>query len=555
VNGHDPTTEYARQVVSGGRVAGKLVRLACARHLRDLETCAARGLTFDAESARKAIGFFDNLKHSKGEHAGAAFRLEPWQAFIVGSLFGWMRANGTRRFRTAYMEIGRKNGKSTLLSGIGLLTTFFDHEPGAEGYCAATKKDQARIVFDEMRRMVQRTSGLRARIKVGASNLHREDTASKLEPLGADADTLDGLNVHFAAIDEVHAHKTRAVVDVIETATGARRQPLIVYITTAGYDRTSVCWELRSYSVQVLEHVFDDDTWFGFIATIDEGDAWHDETAWAKANPNLHVSVHLDDLQRKAAKAKRLPTAQNAFRRLHLNEWTEQSERWLPLDEWDACNAPSQLEDGRLGFIGLDLSSTRDIAAALGLFPHPDDGVLDVLPRFWIPDASIEAGARERSERDKERLREWIQQGLITATPGNVIDYDVIRRDLNALAEQYMVREIAYDPWNATQLVTQLQGDGFECFPLRQGFASLSAPSKELEARVLSRRIRHGAHPVLRWMASNVAVEMDAAGNIKPSKKASTEKIDGIVALVIALDRVTRSEGPSVYESRGLQAL
>jgi phage terminase large subunit-like protein len=240
---------------------------------------------------------------------------------------------------------------------------------------------------------------------------------------------------------------------------------------------------------------------------------------------------------------------------LHLNQWTEQSERWLPLDEWDACNDATQVEDGRQGFIGLDLSSTRDIASAVLLFPHPDDGVLDILPVFWIPEASVEHGTKERSERDKEQLRNWIAQGLIRTTPGNVVDYDVIRRDLNELAERFMVREIAYDPWNATQLVTQLQGDGFECFPLRQGFASLSAPSKELEARVLSRRLRHGGHPVLRWMASNVAVEMDAAGNIKPSKKVSTEKIDGIVALVIALDRVTRSDGPSTYEGRELLIL
>jgi phage terminase large subunit-like protein len=494
------------------------------------------------------------LKHSKGVHAGQAFTLSPWQQFITGSLDGWKRTDGKRRFRVAYEEIARKNGKSTFLAGTGIKTTFFDGEAGAEGYCAATKRDQARIVFDEMRRMVMRTPGLRSRIKAGASNLHQDATACKLEPLGADADTLDGLNVHFAAIDEVHAHKTRAVVDVIETATGARSQPLIVYITTAGYDRTSVCWELRNYSVQVLEGIFEDDTWFAYIATIDEGDRWQDEAVWVKANPNLGISVNLDDLQRKAEKAKRLPTAQNAFRRLHLNEWTEQSERWLPLEEWDACADAVDVEDGRNGFIGLDLSSTRDLSSALLVFPDAD-GVLDLMPVFWIPEQSIESGSVMRAERDKEQLRNWIEQGLIRATPGNVIDYDVIRRDLNELAERFMLREIAYDPWNATQLVTQLQGDGFECFPLRQGFSSLSAPAKELEARVLSRRIRHGGHPVLRWMASNVAVEMDAAGNIKPSKKASTEKIDGIVALVIALDRVTRHEGPSVYESRGLLAL
>lgn len=538
----DPVTAYARAVVSGQQRAGRWVRLAGERHLRDLETGERRGLLFDPGEAKKAIGFFDNLKHSKGQWAGQAFQLADWQQFIVGSLFGWRRPDGMRRFRTAWEEVARKNGKSTQAAGLGILTTFFDGEPGAEGYVAATKRDQARLVWDEAKRMVIRTPGLRKRIKAQAATLYSDASSSKFVPLGADADTMDGLNIHCAIIDEVHAHKTRGVVDVIETATGARRQPLTLYVTTAGYDRTSVCWELRHYGLQILEGHYQDDSWFCYVATIDEGDDWQDEAIWIKANPNLGVSVSLDDLRRKAEKAKRLPTAQNAFRRLHLNEWTEQSERWLPMEEWDACAGPVQIEEGQVGYLGLDLSSTRDVTAAVLIVPQ-EDGVLDIQPFFWVP----EDGMRDRSQRDRVPYSSWVEQGLMSATPGNVIDYDVIRRDLNALADRYLLREIVYDPWNATQLVTQLQGDGFECFPLRQGFASLTAPSKELEARVLSRRLRHGGHPVLRWMAANVAVEWDAAGNLKPSKKASAEKIDGIVALVTGLDRVLRNQGAATY--------
>ncbi len=326
----DPVTAYAQAVVDGDVPAGTYHRLACARHLRDRERQRRKAFPyrFDVARATQVIRFFAQLTHYKGEWAGQPLVLAPWQQFIVGSLFGWLRtADNLRRFRVAYNEVPRKNGKSTMSAGIGIYLAFFDGEPGSETFCAATKRDQAKIIFTDAKRMVQRSPALKSRIGVFVGNLHRVETASKLEPLGADADSLDGLNPHGILIDELHAQKTRAVVDVLETATGARRQPLQFAITTAGYDRTSVCYQHHAYSVQVLEGTVTDDTWFAFIAAADEGDDWQQPATWAKANPNLGVSVKLDDLARQCHKAAHMPAEQNTFRRLQLNQWVEQAER------------------------------------------------------------------------------------------------------------------------------------------------------------------------------------------------------------------------------------
>jgi phage terminase large subunit-like protein len=554
-----PVTAYARKVTAGKIVAGRLVKLACERHLSDLAKYrAGRGkLYFDNEAASRAIKFFTVLHHSKGEWAGQRFILRPWQEFIIGSIFGWKRQDGTRRFRTAYQEVSRKNGKTCLAAGVSLLLAFFDNEPGAEAYIAATKRDQAKIAWSEAKRMVEATPELKKRIQIwrGVSNLSIESRAQKLEPLGADSDTLDGLNIHGAVIDELHAHKNRNMVDVIDTATGARRQPLLFEITTAGYDRQSVCWEHHDYSIKVLEGIIQDDTWFGYIACADEGDDWTNQKTWKKANPNLGVSVHLDDLKRKCEKAKEMPAAQNAFRQKHLDEWTEQSERWISIDKWDACAEPRAERDllGELCFGGLDLASTRDITAFVLAFP--DDGAFDLLCRFWVPDEQM----RERVKTDRVPYDVWLKQGFLKTTPGNVTDYDFIREEIRELAAKYDIREIAYDRWGATQLATQLQEDGAEMVEFGQGFGSMAAPTKELERLMLDKKIRHGGHPIMRWMASNVAVKRDPADNMKIDKSKSTEKVDGMVALAMAIGRasVFLNEPPerSVYEDRDLLVL
>lgn len=549
----DPVTRYANAVIKGDIPAGKYIRLAAQRHLNDLKEGKKRGIYFDVDAAQHALDFYQFLKHSKGKWAGQSFELSPWQEFIVGSVFGWKREDGYRRFRTAYNEIPRKNGKSTLSSGVGLYLLAADGEAGAEVYAAATKREQAKIVFSEASRMVKASPELRKVIGVFAHNLHIQATASKLEPLGADADTMDGLNVHGAIIDELHAHKTRAVVDVMETATGARTQPLQFEITTAGYNRNSVCWEHRLYTTQILEGFVEDDTWFGFIACIDEGDDWKDPNVWYKANPNLGISVYLDDLKRKADKAKQLPAAQNAFRRLHLNQWTEQAERWLDIEAWDECGNPVDIEElaGRSCYGGLDLASTTDVAALVWLFPpEQEDEKWKIVTRFWVPKESI----KKRSEKDKVPYDVWAKQGLLEATDGNVVNYNVIEKRILEDCARFTVLELAYDRWNATQIITNLDDEGVNVIGFGQGFQSMSAPTKELEKLVISKELAHGGHPILRWMAGNVAVKQDPAGNLKPAKDKSTEKIDGIVALIMALGRaiVQEGEGPSIYESRGI---
>lgn len=549
----DPVTRYARDVVEGRIITGRLVRLACERHLRDLDTGWQRGLKWDPDAARHVIDFFGFLRHSKGEWAGQVLRLEPWQQFRLGCVFGWEREDGTRRFRTAYNEVARKNGKSTESAGLALYMLDADGEPGAEVYSAATKRDQAKIVWSEAARMVRKSKALSKRIKVfqGKGNMSVDETASKFEPLGADEDTLDGLNVHCAIIDELHAHKTRAVWDVLETATGARRQPLIWAITTAGFDQAGICYELHNYSVDVLEGRVQDDTWFAYIATLDEGDDWQDESVWIKANPNLGVSVKLDDLRRLAQKAKVTPAAINNFLTKRMNVWTQQSTRWINLDLWDENGTDIISEEELAGhrcFGGLDLSSVSDLTAWVMVFPRDDDPeTVDVLCRFWCPEKRL----TDDSNRYRDQYKAWARQGYLKVTPGDAIDYSFVKKQILDDAAKFRLVDFNVDRlFQAHQLAMELQDEGLTVVGMGQGFMSMATPMKELERRLLARKIRHGGNPVLRWMAGNVAVKQDPAGNLKPDKAASQSKIDGIVALVMALDRAMRHIKPkkSIYE-------
>lgn len=549
-------------VIAGTRIVGSLVRLAVERHRRDLVEGPTRGLTFDREAAQHAIDFFGFLRHSKGEWANKVFVLSDWQCFIVAMLFGWKRADGTRRFREGYIEIPRKNGKSTLLSGIGLYLFFADGEAGAEVYTAATKLDQAKIVHSEAIRMVQASPLLRARIAVAKNNLSIVATHSKFLPVGADSDTLDGLNVSGAVIDEYHAHKTSGMFDILNTATGSRQQPLIVTITTAGSNKVkSPCGQKNEYCVRVLLNTSPDDDVFAFISTIDEGDDWRDEKVWAKANLNLHISAKVDDLRRKARVAAQMPSAQNSFRRLHLNQWTEQSERWLDLEVWDACEGAIPATDlhdalrGRVCYGALDLASTRDINALVLYFPPVDDEETGyLLCTFFIPAENI----TDRVQRDRVPYDAWKDDGWMECTPGNITDYEFIRAKIHEFAEEFALQQVAYDRWNATQIVTQLVDDGIEMVPFGQGFASMAAPTKSFEAKVLGKQLSHGGHPVLRWMAQNVSVKRDPADNMKPDKATSGEKIDGIVATIMAIgisELTVGDNSSSVYDDEDLKIL
>ena len=550
--------EYIVGVLSGQVVACKWARLAVGRHVQDLETGHERGLYFDEERAQHVIDFFQFLKHSKGEWAGQVITLEPWQQFTLWVLFGWVNEDGTRRFRTAYLEVARKNGKSTVLSGLGLYLMVADGEPGAEIYSAATKRDQAKITWSEASRMVKSSAYLRKLIQIyrSSDNLSIADTASKFEPLGRDSDGMDGLNIHGAIVDELHAHKTRDVWDLLETATSARRQPMMLAITTAGFNRQSICYEQHDYTEKVLEQVLNDDTFFGIIFALDADDDWEDESVWPKANPNWAISVKPDDLRRKAEKAKEMPSALNAFLRLHMNQWTQSETKWMDAEKWRCCGQAVDADGlrGRTCYAGLDLSSTTDISALLLVFPPlTDDDAFQVLCRFWIPETAM----RERSKRDRVPYDAWVRQGYIVATPGDVIDYDFIQADLEELSERYEVAEVAFDRWGATKLSTDLTEAGFTMVQFGQGFASMSGPMKELERLVASQGIHHGNNPVLTWMADNLVAREDPAGNIKPDKQRSIEKIDGMVALTMALDRAIRNQGEqaSVYEERELRTL
>jgi len=505
--------------------------------------------TFDHRAARRAIDFFHEcLTFTAGEWMGRPFVLEPWQRAIVGNLFGWKRPDGRRRYREAFIFVPRKCGKSELAGGLGCLLTFADREPAAQVYCAAADRDQARLVFNAAKTMVLAEPELNARGRIYTNAIIVEETGSVLKVVSAEAYSKHGINAHGIIIDELHAQPNRELVDVLTTSTGARRQPLIVYITTADFDRESICNEKYDYACKVRDGVIDDPAFLPVIYEALPDDDWTDPTVWAKANPNLGVSISAEYLHRECRRARETPTYENTFKRLHLNLRTQQDVRWLSLEAWDACDG-SPIDEaalaGRTCFAGLDLSTTTDLSALVLVFLD-DDGTVTVVPRFWVPADNAE----KRERRDRVPYQTWARQGFIELTPGNVIDYDRIKACIDELHRRFRMREIAVDRWNATQLITQLQCAGYEVIPFGQGFKDMTAPTKELEKLVISRRLRHGSNPVLRWMASHVSVEMDAAGNLKPSKKKSTDRIDGLVAAIMALGRAlvqSHDAGPGVY--------
>ncbi|WP_395706995.1 terminase large subunit [Casimicrobium huifangae] len=507
--------------------------------------------TFDERAAETAVRFFERLLiQSKGEWAGEPFALLDWERHVLREVFGWKRADGTRRYRIAYIEVPRKNGKSTFCAGVALYLLEADGEPGAEVYSAAADREQAAIVFDEAKSMVSASPILSKRSQVFKRSITVQSERSVYRVLSADAYTKHGLNAHGVVFDELHAQPNRDLWDVLKTSMGARRQPLMVAITTAGYDRNSICWEMHEYARQVLDGTVEDASFFAYIAAAAPEDDWQDPVTWAKANPGLGVTVKLEYLQEEAKRAAQTPAYENTFRRLHLNQWTQQETRWLSIDAWDKCaGAVDQVAlGGRSCYAGLDLASTTDIAALVLVFPDGEElETYDVLPFFWIPGDNIIARVR----RDKVPYDAWVREGLVMATEGNVIDYEAILVKLDELAQRFDIKELAYDRWGATKLIQSLQDRGMNVIPFGQGFASMSPPTKETLNLVLSGRLRHGGNKVLRWMANNMVVRQDPAGNVKPDKSKSTEKIDGMVATIMGIDRATRKDdagGRSAYD-------
>ena len=548
----ESTKNYAKDVLIGKIVSCKWVKLACKRFVNDFNNPL---IYYDESAAEHICSFFEKyLKHSKGEWAGTPVTLEPWERFIICNIFGWKSiSNGYRRFRTAYIETGRKNGKTTLLAGIGNYLFFADGEPGAEIYTCATKLEQAKISHDEAKRMIKASPTLIKRAKIFRDNFSIQETSSKFQPLGADADTLDGLNIHAALIDELHAHKNRNLWDVVETATGSRRQPLQIAITTAGFDRDTICFMIHDYVEKILERVVDDDTFFGIIYGIDQEDKikWQDESIWIKANPNLGVSVKLEDLQRKAKRAKEMPSQLNAFLQKHLDVWTEAAEIWIPLEKWDECFKEFDDKDlyDRECFAGLDLSSRNDITALSIVFPPTINEPMKAIFRFFIPQDNMQ----ERVRRDRVPYDAWHRQGHIYATRGNVIDYDFVLNQIMEDCKHFKVMSLYYDIYGATRFSQDLRNLGFEdpkenkhaerhLVEVSSTYNNYTYPMKELEKLIYGKQIEIQKTPVMRWMASNMVLRMGPTGGIMPDKAKSRDKIDGVVSLCLGMMRALITE-------------
>ena len=547
----DAVEGYAVAVTEGRTLAGPMVRLACQRHLRDLSDGPARGLLWDPAAAQHALDFFSFLRLAEGEWAGKPFVLQPWQMFIVGSLFGWY--NGPyRRFRTAYIEAGKGSGKTALLAGIGLYGLLADGEEAAQVFFAAVTRDQAGLPFRDAKLMVEASPFLTARLGVGVSNLSHLPSNSFLRPVSAEARSLDGKRVHMALVDELHEHPTDLVVNKLRAGTKGRTQPLVVEITNAGYDRQSVCWQHHEYSRAIVEDTVQNDTWFGYVCGLDERDDWRDPGVWVKANPNLGVSIPVSYLQEQVNEAIGMPAKQDIVRRLNFCVWTESSNRWIDADLWDAGAEPFDAEAlvGRPCYGGLDLAQVSDLSALALLFPpQAPNERWKTLVYYWCPEDDI----TERSRRIPYAA--WRDQGLIQTTPGNTTDYDYIEQAVIELAARYQLREIAFDRMFAGQLVTHLMGEGLTMVPFGQGFLSMSPAVAQFERLLKGGQLQHGGNPILRWNAANVVMQSDAAGNAKPDKANSAEKIDGVVALIMATGRAMVSDGnsgPSVYETRGV---
>jgi len=521
--------------------AGELVILSAQRHIDDLAAQDDTDLWFDVDTAEHGIDFFPAaLRHWKGELGGQPVYLEPWQAFIIGSAFGWMRWSERhdayiRRYRHVYVEIGKKNGKTLLAAGVGLRLAFFDNEPGADVYSIATKRDQAKLSWTDAKMAVMASVDLSKRIVIrnSVSTLTGPD-GSKFEPLGKDSDSSQGINVHGGIIDELHVHMDGELYDNIETATASRKQPMMFIITTAGVRRSSIWWDRRSDVVSVLEGRVQDPAIFGYIATLDHKDDPWDEANWYKANPNMGRSVHIEDLRSAAARAERSPARQSAFFRFRLNLPASSAIKGVDMREWTkpANMEKPRVELGQGCYAGLDLATVRDLTALVLAF-RGADGRYDIVPYFWCPEEGIET----RSRKAGVPYQQWANDGYLIPTPGDITDYSAVEAKMEELAEDYAIGEIGYDRWNASQLVTNMTLSGAAMTPISQTYTNLSAPWKEVDRLILEGMLRHGGHPILSWMAENVEIEMDPWENVRPSKRKSSERIDGMVALTMAIGR------------------
>ena len=545
-----PAEIYAQQVRTGNILTCEFVQLAVDRYYRDMDNALDKGWYFDRKAAQRAISFIERLKHTKGQWAGLRFKLEPWQQFIIWNIFGWKMADGTRRFRYAYVEIARKNGKTALSAGIGLYMLFADGESRPEVYSAATVKDQARICFSDAVEIVKATD-LKNYLTTYRNSIVYELKGGMMKPLSSDYGTHDGLNPSCGIIDEFHAHKDSGMFDVIKSAFGARKQPLMFIITTAGFNKAGACYAYRDNVIKILRGINEDDTLFGIIYTMDANEEWDNPQMWIKSNPNLGVSLFPNYLEDQVNDAKNRQEAVRNVMTKNVNLWVDAEKTWILDDAWMKCVGTTEIEDlrGCECWGGLDLSNVSDITAFVLIF-HENDK-FQLLPFFWIPEEKM----LEKIRKENINYDLWVKAGFVKVTSGNVLDYEFVKADILQIVEIYDLQSSAYDRWNSSQTIIDLQNEGMECNPFGQGYGSMSAPSKEFEKLVLSEKIEHFGNPVLRWMLSSTLIKTDPAGNIKPDKEKSVQKIDGIVASIMALGEWMTAQAEDdndPYSKRGM---
>lgn len=519
----------------------------------------------DLTASNRAVKFFSSLKLSTGKYAGKTVKLMDWQINdLIVPAFGTLNSKGLRQYRTVYLEVPRKNTKTETGAMFGNYLLFADSEMGAQIYSLAGDQQQAGLIFNAAAPMIEQAPPLDALAKINHSikRIVVRKTNSFWQVLSAEAYTKHGLNPHGILFDELHVQPNRELWDVMRTSTGAREQPLTVVMTTAGYDRNTIGWEIHDYAMKVKQGIVEDPTFLPIIYAAPEDADWTDEDVWIACNPALKYGIlSLDELRTECRQAQEMPAYEMTFRRLHLNQWVNSVERWLPMDKWDACNDPVNTElEGKPCYGGLDLSTTTDLTALTLIFPDGNSGY-DTLYHCWIPADTAE----DKERKDRVPYREWARRGYVTLTPGNVIDYSYIEHYLYEIIKKYQLKELAYDRYGSTQITQNLinagaftndpkEEDKTVIIPFGQGFVSMSPPTKELMNLVLSKKIRHGGNPVARWCADNLVVNQDPAGNLKPDKAKATQRIDCMVALIMALGRgmlYDNQSTDSIYEQQG----
>ena len=541
-----------KRYLATSRAKSELEVMAIHRQLEDLSDGHRRGLVWNEAEARRGVSFFSMLRHWKGRWSGEPVKLEPFQEeMIVAPIFGWYREDGARRITEAYVELPRKNGKSTLAAGIALKMFAADGEPGSEVYSAATKHAQAMIVFNDAKQMTRQSPELAKRITTHKWSMHHKKSQGVFAPLASDESNLDGLNSYCNVIDELHQHKTRGGYDKLVTSHGSRDNPLDFVITTAGVgdDPHSIAMERPGYAAKVLSGVATDDSLWAFVTTADKEDDWTDPDVWAKANPNLGVSVSRRFLVDQCNRAQHSAAYENAFRRYYLNQWTEQAVRWLSVSKWDELEIEEPDLKGRPCYVGLDLADNEDLNAMALFFPGVQGGDDFLKLHCWCPEDTVARRMRE----GKFAYADWVRRGYLEKTSGSVTDHNAILERIYKLSQVYDVQQVAYDPFNALMLVNALDDSGFVVVKVLQQMQSLAPGTKEFERRVLQGTIKHDGNPLLRWMISNVCVDVNANKDMRPNRKKSSEKIDGVIAAIMALSRAMVSgDKSSVYESRGV---